>query len=117
MKFLYIVKFVFLLLLLTAGSGLVLAGCSGDDDKVPVVVENQVLIKGYKFLPQDIKVKVGTTVTWVNEDSVIHTVEGSGMDSGSMSKGDEFSFTFDEAGVFDYICGPHPYMTGSVIVE
>ncbi len=116
MKIINIFKVLFLFFLVSFGFGMVLVGCNGSDG-VPVGVENQVLIKDYKFTPQDITVKVGTTVTWVNEDSVIHTVEGSGMDSGNMSKGDEFTFTFDEVGVFDYICGPHPYMTGSVIVE
>lgn len=116
MKILIMIKFIFLFSLLIFGSGIMLVGC-GNESKVPVAKENQVLIKGYKFLPQDISVKVGTTVTWVNEDSVVHTVEGSGMDSGNMSKGEEFTFTFDKVGVYDYICGPHPYMTGSVIVE
>ena len=116
MKIFNMIKLFLLLLLLTIGSGVMLIGC-GNESKIPEAKENQVLIKGYKFLPQDISVKVGTTVTWVNEDSVVHTVEGSGMDSGNMSKGDEFTFTFDKVGVYDYICGPHPYMTGSVIVE
>jgi plastocyanin len=116
MKLIHTLKILFLFCLVMLGMGM-LVGCGSDDQEVPVGVENQVLIKGFKFLPQDITVSVGTTVTWVNEDSAVHTVEGSGMDSGNMSRGDEFTFTFDEAGVYDYICGPHPYMTGSVIVE
>jgi plastocyanin len=116
MKLLKLIKLIFLFLLLIVGSGVMLVGC-GDESEVPVVKDNQVLISGYRFLPQDISIKVGTTVTWVNEDSVVHTVEGSGMDSGDMGQGDEFTFTFDKVGVYDYICGPHPYMTGSVIVE
>jgi plastocyanin len=102
MKIFNMIKLFLLFLLLTIGSGVMLIGC-GNESKVPVAKENQVLIKDYKFLPQDISVKVGTTVTWINEDTVVHTVEG--------------TFTFDKVGVYDYICGPHPYMTGSVIVE
>ncbi len=116
MKIFKMIKLVLILSLLTIGSGVMLVGC-GNVSKVPVAKENQVIIKDYKFLPQNISVKAGTTVTWINEDTVIHTVEGSGMDSGNMSKGDEFTFTFDKVGVYEYICGPHPYMTGSVIVE
>lgn len=116
MKLFNTIKLIFLFLMLIIGSGLLLIGCENVSED-PVVKENQVLIKGYKFLPQDITVKLGTTVTWVNEDTVVHTVEGSGMDSGNMEKGDIFSFTFDKVGVYEYICGPHPYMTGSVIVE
>ncbi|KAF0091716.1 MAG: blue (type 1) copper domain protein [Fusobacteria bacterium] len=117
MKLMNTMKVLLLFCLVMVGFGVMLVGCDSTDEEVPVGVENQVLIKDFKFLPQDITVTVGTTVTWVNKDSVIHTVEGSGMDSGNLSKGDEFTFTFDEVGVFDYICGPHPYMTGSVIVE
>lgn len=116
MKCFNLIKLLFLFLLLTIGAGVILAGC-GNGSEVPVAKENQVLIKGYKFLPHDISVEAGTTVTWVNEDNVVHTVEGSGMDSGNMKKGDIFSYTFDKVGVYEYICGPHPYMTGSVIVE
>ncbi len=117
MKLMSSMKILFLFCLVTLGLGVMLAGCDSSDGEVAVVVENQVLIKDFKFLPQVITVEIGTTVTWVNEDSAVHTVEGSGIDSGNLSKGDEFTFTFDKAGVYEYICGPHPYMTGSVIVE
>ena len=117
MKLNKILKIMWVLGLLSLGVSMSLSGCSGDDDKTPVGVENQVLIKDFKFQPQDITVKAGDTVTWVNEDNTVHTVEGSGMDSGNMSKGVEFKYTFDKAGTYDYICGPHPYMTGTVIVE
>jgi nitrite reductase (NO-forming) len=64
-------------------------------------------------------VKVGTTVTWVNQDDQQHTitaVDGS-FDSGFMTEGQIFSHTFDTAGEFEYFCTPHMWMRAKVIVE
>jgi len=64
-------------------------------------------------------VPVGTTVTWTNEDTVIHTVtaaDGS-FDSGFLDAGASWSHTFDTPGEFEYLCTPHPWMQAMVIVE
>ena len=83
---------------------------NGNDDPDAVVVE----MVGHAFNPDDIEVTAGTTVRWVNESSEAHTVtSGSGgqhdgiFDSGSVAPGAEFSYTFDEAGTYDYYCIPH----------
>ena len=34
-----------------------------------------------------------------------------------LAQGDSWSYTFDEAGEFDYYCLPHPFMTATVVVE
>ena len=64
-------------------------------------------------------VSTGTTVTWTNKDSVIHTVTevNDGFDSGFLKQGDTWSFTFDEPGEYEYYCLPHPWMRAKVIVE
>src|SRR5262245_30716403 len=48
------------------------------------------------FNPADLEVAVGTTVTWTNTDSVSHTStsNASGWDSGIISPGQQFSFTY-----------------------
>jgi amicyanin len=75
-------------------------------------------IKNFAFDPATITLKVGTTVTWINEDSASHTITSEGkFDSGILNKGDTFSYTFNEAGTFEYICTLHPKMKGRVIVE
>ena len=81
-----------------------------------------VVIKSFKFVPAELKVKKGTTVTWRNEDSAPHTVESTTADnkvleSDELSPGDTFTFTFDETGTFNYKCGLHSSMKGKVIVE
>lgn len=67
-----------------------------------------------------LRVKVGTTVTWTNDDAgVIHTVtavDGS-FDSGFLKSGESSSYTFQTAGEFEYFCLPHPWMRAKVIVE
>ncbi len=51
----------------------------------------------------------GTTVQWINDDSVAHTVtaDGGAFDSGSLAPGATFSFTFSQAGDFPYYCHFH----------
>ena len=76
-------------------------------------------IQGYAFSPSSITINVGDTIVWTNYDSASHTVTSNDgtFDSGSISNGDTFSFTFTSAGTFNYYCAPHPNMTGSVTVQ
>ena len=78
-----------------------------------------VTIQGFKFLPADVTVKVGDVVVWANQDSVPHTVESSDgtLKSDELSKGDTYKFTFTKAGKYDYNCGIHKSMHGSVMVQ
>lgn len=70
------------------------------------------------FNPNPVEIKVGETVTWINDDSGRHTVTSKDgiFDSGIMGKGQSFGFTFDKAGEYPYHCGPHPNMVGTVVV-
>lgn len=79
----------------------------------------EVKIKNFAFTPAEMKIKVGETVTWTNEDSAPHTATASdgSFDSKNLSQGQSFSFTFDKAGTYDYICSVHPSMKAKVIVE
>src|SRR3990170_4457107 len=77
------------------------------------------------FIPAEVTVHVGDTVIWSNDDSAAHTVT-----SGSPSDGPDgtfdsslfmadttFSYTFDNAGEYNYFCMVHPWMTGKVQVN
>jgi plastocyanin len=70
------------------------------------------------FSPNPVEVKVGETVTWINDDSGRHTlISKDGIfNSGIMGKGQSFSFTFNKAGEYPYFCSPHPNMVGTVVV-
>jgi len=94
-------------------------GCSTAKDgksPVPATDKNTVLIQDYKFQPAEIAIQEGETITWINQDSVGHTATGDSFDSGLLKKGETFQQTFNETGTFDYICTPHPYMKGKIIV-
>ncbi len=79
----------------------------------------EVKIDNYSFMPGDLTVAAGTTVTWVNHDDVPHTVRT--MDGAIKSKAldtdDKFSMTFDKPGTYEYFCSVHPKMTGKVVVK
>jgi nitrite reductase (NO-forming) len=96
----------------------------------------QVVIENYAYNPADITVPVGTTVTWVNQDSVGHTVtEGDPnspktanlrvFDSSGealtgkvalLGPGQSWSYTFTTPGSYEYYCIVHPYMIGHITV-
>ena len=77
-------------------------------------------IENMLYSPSSITINVGDTIIWTNQESSMpHTVtanDGS-FDSGYMSSGDTFSFTFTSAGTFDYYCAYHSSMTGTVTVQ
>ena len=77
------------------------------------------------YEPNLVTISVGETVSWINNDTQIHTVTSgsptngpSGMfDSDLISAGKSFHHTFKTEGTFDYYCIVHPWMLGTVIVE
>lgn len=79
----------------------------------------EVKIDNFVFNPQQITVKAGDTVTWVNHDDIPHTVTSKTMAfrSKAMDTDDKFSFTFATPGTFAYFCALHPHMTGTIVVE
>lgn len=76
-----------------------------------------ILIREYKFVPDLLIVKRGTTVTWINSDTVLHAVVSKTFSSSTIPTKDNYQFTFNQKGTYDYICGLHPSMIGTVIVE
>ena len=103
-----------------------LVGCGGDDKEGngsgsgPLSGEAPVRIVNFEFKPQKVVVTPGTKVTWTNEDTQIHDIKDTSPlatpVSPPMSKGDTFSISYPEPGSYSYVCGVHPYMTGSVEV-
>lgn len=78
---------------------------------------NTILIQDFAFNPGVINIKKGDTVSWINKDTAPHVVESSAFVSDTLSTGQSFSYIFNEAGTFDYICTLHPSMKGQIIVE
>ena len=96
----------------------------------------EVVIENFAYNPADITVAAGTTVTWINQDAVGHTVtEGDpnspkaanlrAFDSSGealtgkvalIGPGQGWSYTFTTPGTYEYYCIVHPYMIGHITV-
>ncbi len=77
----------------------------------------EVTIDNFKFSPASLTVKAGTTVTWTNKDIATHTAKFSDWESDEMFQGSSASRTFSNAGTYSYVCGLHPSMKGTIIVQ
>jgi plastocyanin len=76
-------------------------------------------IQDFEFRPATITVELGTAVSWVNHGTAPHTVtdvEGQ-FDSPLLQQSEQFQFTFDRPGSYDYFCRIHPFMRAKVIVR
>nr|WP_231514521.1 cupredoxin family copper-binding protein [Mycobacterium sp. URHB0044] len=79
---------------------------------------NAVDITNFAFAPATLSIPIGATVTWTNGDEEPHTVvaDDGSFHSPGMGTGGTYSFTFTNAGSFDYVCSIHPFMHGTVVV-
>jgi plastocyanin len=76
------------------------------------------------FLPLHLQVNVGTTVVWINDDNVLHTVQSQDeegnptgvFNSNVLNTGERFAFKFEESGTYNYFCTLHPWRVGQVTV-
>ena len=75
---------------------IVLAVAAGFPATSAQAADTQVKIDNFTFAPQRITVKAGTTVTWINDDDIPHTVASSSklFKSKTLDTEDKFSFTF-----------------------
>jgi plastocyanin len=77
----------------------------------------------YSYAPRRARVKSGTTVTFTNVGDTPHTATAfekgkiGDWDTGVLNSGQSKMVTFDKPGSYYYICTPHPWMYGQVIVE
>jgi len=85
----------------------------------PVPAGPTIKIDNFVFGPGALTVSVGTTVTWINQDDIPHTVvaDDKSFKSKVMDTDERFSFTFTKPGEFGYFCSLHPHMVGKVIVK
>lgn len=114
MKNLWIV----ILVILTITAILIYFNISGNKTRTTQQKENTIEISNFSFVPELIMIKKGTAVTWINMDPSPHDIKiGEQLISPKMGVGESFSYTFNELGEVNYICGIHPSMTGKIIIE
>jgi quinohemoprotein ethanol dehydrogenase len=80
---------------------------------------NKVVVADFGYTPNRIQIKAGDTVTFANNGPTQHTAtssDGNGWDTGLLDSGASASFTFDQPGTYYYVCTPHPFMVGQVLV-
>ena len=120
MKTIAVISLVFVLLSLAA-CGQPVAETTDTKEK-PAGTEHLVIIDDSSFTPEEIKIKVGDTVTWINqglqshtvtswyeqedEDHTVHVTIGQTWDSGYIEPGGSYSKTFNTTGRYDYFSFP-----------
>lgn len=83
-----------------------------------------VTIQLFQYQPGRLEIKAGTTVTWVNQDDIQHTVtlgtpenQNGAVSLPLSGKGATTSFTFDHPGDYEYFCERHQSMRGQIRVR
>ena len=76
----------------------------------------------YSYWPARMRVKRGAQINFVNLGDIPHSATATGATAGKwdtdiLGKGQSKVVKFDEAGTYYFICTPHPWMYGQVIVE
>ena len=89
-----------------------------------VAPANGVTIHTFMFGPATLDVTAGTTVTWANQDSILHTVtsgtpgHGDGLFGHNLNgAGSSYTFVFDSPGRYPYFCSIHNVMRGTIVVS
>lgn len=83
-----------------------------DRSKVTITIGNM----NTGFVPTTFTIKKGVEVTWTNRDNTEHTVRGNGWASPMLRPGESWTRVFPATGSFDYSCGVHPVMQGTINV-
>ena len=76
--------------------------------------------KEWRYSPARIRIQAGTTVTFTNVGELNHTATAfpkQEWDTGDLTSGESKAITFTQPGSYFYICTPHPWMSGQIIVE
>jgi plastocyanin len=86
---------------------------------MPASAGPTVHIRDEQFVPVMLTVKVGETVTFVNDDDDAHTAtaDDKSWDSDGLNQGQRWTHAFTTAGSVAYHCTVHPTMHGTIVVR
>ena len=99
---------------MAAGSSRLLGAAPQDKAEVAVKIDN------FMFAPNAVTVPVGSMVRWTNRDDIPHNVmsdDKTTFKSKTLQPDEQFTYTFDKPGAYNYLCSIHPTMTGKIVVE
>jgi len=113
-------KSIYLTLIVLAGLSIIYS-CSSNKAKVNPTASTPaatVAIQNFAFVPATVTIKAGSSVTWTNMDTAPHTATdlANAFDSGSLTTGQTFNFTFNTTGTFTYHCLIHSMMKTAVVI-
>ena len=76
-------------------------------------------IEHFAFAPTEVRVSLGDTVVWLNQDPFKHTTtaDSAAWSSPELESGQRFSLVAARQGRFSYHCAAHPVMRGVIIVQ
>ncbi len=76
-------------------------------------------MRNMQFEPRTLHLAAGTTVSWRNDDQVVHTVKAGDQswESPPIEGGGAYRHTFAQPGTYEITCGPHPFMKQIVEVK
>jgi plastocyanin len=108
-----------------------MAGCNSSTSTTPTVptptpaTANVSIPMGARTLgansyaPNPVTISAGTTVSWMNTDTIAHTstADGGSFNTGTIAAGQHVEVMFNTAGSFPYHCAFHPGMVGTVVVH
>lgn len=79
---------------------------------------NTVAIQNNAFTPVTLNIQVGTTVTWINRDphSQEVTSDNGLFNSGNLTNGQSFNYTFNQTGTYPYHSSINASMDGKIVV-
>lgn len=101
------------------------------ENKVSPSFENVIIPNGNSkvgnvgfYLPLNLEISKGTTVVWINDDNLEHTVQSqdekgnlvSLFNSGLLKTGERFAHKFNSVGTYHYFCTIHPWRVGVITV-
>ncbi len=110
---------MFQLLSVIVTLALVLPGTGAGAPPADKPVTHTIAMDGTAFSPDDVTVKLGDTVVWINKDPFPHTATSTtgAFDSKVLQPDDSFKYKAVKKGDFAYICELHPTMKGMLRVE
>jgi len=103
----------------SSGAGVAIVAQAGTPAPSPMPSPVSIIhIKNFAYVPDSVTIPAGSTVKFVEDDEVPHTVTASdgSFDSGNLNQKQTWTHTFAKVGTYAYYCGYHTYMKGKIVI-
>ena len=103
-----------------AAAGLLMAGTAASTSKaVSADQAHTIVIENVQFNPQNLTVKTGDQIIWINKDLFPHsaTASAKAFDSQAIAPNASWNWVASKPGTYTYVCTFHPTMKGTITVQ